>query len=467
MDYSYIFRRHHPEYRQQRAVWERSRAAYSGGSEYIARALVQHVSEVDLEYMERLKRAYYFNYPRKIARIITQYILSGDPVRIGGDPQLIEDFSRSKLRVNEIMRQFSTLLNVYGSAWMLIEMPTFTGQVDRERQQQENLRPYAVALSPLEVVDWSEDSSGKLQWALIEEKNFDNSDVFSEPVYTRCRRLWTRDEWMLFEERNSEVKLLERGKHDLHQVPLVRAVEADGYGMNCKHWFEDVVRISDAILNNESEAQMNIIKQMFGLLVISESFARGSRPACQGPNPETGKFSHVLARSAAIWESSEESGISRYISPHGAETSTIREENRQLKSELFDVVGLTIIRETREMQSAESKAWDHQQVCQFLLNRVDLLEQAELAAWRIMNLYDPTVTIPEIAYNRDFSIADLKESIASLLELRNINGGDEFQKEIARAAVTLLSRYQKIDPQRRKLIYDQIENLIVAPEVVQ
>ena len=119
------------------------------------------------------------------------------------------------------------------------------------------------------------------------------------------------------------------------------------------------------------------------------------------------------------------------------------------------------------MQSAESKAWDHQQVCQFLLNRVDLLEQAELAAWRIMNLYDPTVTIPEIAYNRDFSIADLKESIASLLELRNINGGDEFQKEIARAAVTLLSRYQKIDPQRRKLIYDQIENLIVAPEVVQ
>ncbi|MBO5923663.1 MAG: hypothetical protein J6Q81_04030, partial [Lentisphaeria bacterium] len=144
MDYSYIFSRQHPLFTQRQSSWQKSKAAYSGGASYIQQALIQHVSEIDPEFTERLNRAYYFNYPRKIARLITQYILSGDPVRTGAIPELIEDFSRSKLRANEVMRQFSTLLNVYGSAWMLVEMPAFEGIADAERQQTEHLYPYAV-----------------------------------------------------------------------------------------------------------------------------------------------------------------------------------------------------------------------------------------------------------------------------------------------------------------------------------
>ena len=457
MDYSYLFRRQHPDYRRNRQCWERCQQAYSGGSDYIARALIQHVSEVDLEYAERLKRAYYFNYPRKIARIITQYILSGDPVRIGADTSLVEDFSRSGLRVNEVMRQFSTMLNVYGSAWMLVEMPNFTGEVDPDRRRSENIRPYAIPLSPLSVVDWAVGADGDLSWVLIEEEFFDNSNVYSEPRSGRRRRLWTRDAWQLFEEDNSQVKLVAEGVNQLGRLPLIHVMEADGYGMHCGHWFEDAVRISDAILNNESEAQMNIIKQMFGLLVISENFARGTRPTRTVNGANDSKFSHVLARSAAIWESSEESGITRYISPNGVTADAIRSENSQLKNELFDVVGLTINRETRELQSAESKAWDHQQLCQYLLNRVDLLEQTELAAWQLMNLYDPSIRVPEISYNRDFSIVDLQRNISSLLELRNIDAGKEFQKEIARAAAAMLGHFQKVDPATQQIIYKEIE----------
>ncbi len=456
MDYGYLFRRQHPLYRNRRSGWERSQAAYAGGEAYIRQALVQHVSEVDLEFFERLARAYYFNYPRKIARLITQYVLASDPARAGARPELVEDFSRSGLRVNEVMRQFSTLLNIYGSAWLLVEMPAFRGEVDAERRKTENLRPYAMALSPLAVVDWSEGPDGRLAWALIEERVFDNTSPYAEPRTGLRRRLWTRDGWRLFESDGGETRVVAEGRHALGMVPLMRVEEADGFGMNAGHWFEDVVRVSDAILNNESEAQMNIIKQMFGLLVISENFARGARPARQENADGEPKFSHVLARSAAIWESSEESGISRYIAPNGAETAIIRSENSNLKAELFDVIGLTMVRETREMQSAASKAWDHQLVRQFLVNRVDLLEQAELGAWQFMHAYDPAVAVPEIAYNRDFAILDLKESIEGLLELRNINAGNEYQQEISRAAVAMLSRYQKIDPARYQRMLDEI-----------
>lgn len=48
-------------------------------------------------------------------------------------------------------------------------------------------------------------------------------------------------------------------RHNLGEVPVVLGEEADGFGMGAaNHWFEDVVRVSDAILNAESEAQMNI-----------------------------------------------------------------------------------------------------------------------------------------------------------------------------------------------------------------
>ena len=44
-DYDYLFRRRHALHRENREVWERSRAAYYGGEAYIRRALVRHVWE--------------------------------------------------------------------------------------------------------------------------------------------------------------------------------------------------------------------------------------------------------------------------------------------------------------------------------------------------------------------------------------------------------------------------------------
>ena len=462
-DFEYLFRREHVFYRNNKELWKRSSRAYSGGSKYIEQALIKHVSEVDLEFLERRRRAYYFNYPRKIARLITHYVLASEPQRHNADCDMLEDFSRNGLRTNEVMRQFSTLLNVYGSAWMLVEMPRFEGDIDPERKRRERLRPYAVAVSPLAVVDWAYGADGRLEWALIEENTYNNSNPFAEPVFRKCRRLWTRNEWTLFEKDgiSGGTILREHGTHNLGAVPLVHAVEADGFGMDANHWFEDIVRISDAILNNESEAQMNIVKQMFGLLIISENFVRSARqPRVQNDSEteDSPKFSHILARSAAIWEGAEEKGISRYISPSGTETKHIRDENINLKKEMFDIVGMAIQRESPSAQTAESKAWDHQNVKQFLVSRVDILEQAEIKCWELMRLWDATIQVPDVVYNREFAVVNLKESIDTLLALNSIPGGSEYHREISRAAVSVLEKIKKIAPEARKTILAEIES---------
>ena len=104
----------------------------------------------ELEYAERLERAYYFNYPLKIASLITQYIFASDPDREGADTLLCEDVSRDGMRINELMRQASTMVNVFGSAWLVVEMPGFNGFVDMERKVREKIRPYMKCYTPLE-----------------------------------------------------------------------------------------------------------------------------------------------------------------------------------------------------------------------------------------------------------------------------------------------------------------------------
>ena len=74
-DFEYLFKREHSVYRKNKALWKRGSQAYSGGVGYIEQALIKHVSEIDLEFLERRQRAYYFNYPRKVARLIGFYVI--------------------------------------------------------------------------------------------------------------------------------------------------------------------------------------------------------------------------------------------------------------------------------------------------------------------------------------------------------------------------------------------------------
>jgi len=456
-DYHFLFNRHHPLVTRHRESWRRSEKAYSGGAAYIDHALIRHVSEVSPEFVERKKRAYYFNYPRRIARLISQYVLAEEPQRHGGEPALAEDFSRTGLRVSEVIRQLSTMVNCFGTAWVLVDMPQTIGEIDLERQRNERLHPFAITLRPWEVADWSYGNDGRLDWALVEELCTVQNDPTRLPVIANRRRLWTRHGWQLFERNheNGDVQLIAEGSHPVGLVPLVRLEEVDGFGLDAGHWFEDVVRISDAILNAESEAQMNIIKQMFGLLVVSESFRNADFE--RTPTSDGDKFSHVLARSAALWESTEEKGITRYIAPGGVETSVIREEIRNLKKELYEVVGLAIQGESRQAQTAESKEWDHLNVQQFLASRVDMLEQAELQVWDLMRRWDNSIEVPSISYNREFSVVDLGDSVKALLDLKTLNAGPEFHREVIRAGVRLLEKIKRIPPQTRREIEREID----------
>lgn len=452
----FLFSRRHPEYLKNELSYRHCAEAYKGGADYMAKTLIRHVSEIDLEFAERKRRAYYFNYPRTIARRITSYILAVPPRRQGADSAMLEDWNRAGMRTSEVMRQLSTMLTVYGKVWVQIDAPGFAAPVSRKDAAMKNLRPYVRLLSPLEVTDWSVGRDGKLDWAIIREELYENSDVTRPGEYIECIKLLRRGSWQLYGRRTGVITLLDEGTFPGDELPLFPVTET-GYGTeNSGHWFEDAVRISEAIFNNESESQMNMVKQMFGLLVVSESFARGALPRRSDENTN---FAATIARSAAVIESVEEKGISRYITPSGVPGTLLRQENDALKRELFDLAGLTLPVTGAAAQTAESKAWDFRNSSQFLASRVDLLEQAELKAWELLHLFDSAIPVPHVVYNREFEVRELDKNIASLLQLSELPFGRAFKQSVNKTAVELLSGLVPMPEEEKSLLLQEAQKI--------
>ena len=87
------------------------------------------------------------------------------------------------------------------------------------------------------------------------------------------------------------------------------------------------------------------------------------------------------------------------------------------------------------------------------------LEQAENAAWRLMQKFDPGIQIPQITYNRKFAVRDLSGSISGLLQLKELDSGPEFRKALSRSALDLLSAVGNVGTGERTRILDEIEKI--------
>lgn len=473
---SKIFLLENPFYTANVQQWQRSKAAYDGGKPYVRIALIKHMAEFKEEFAERLLRAYYFNFPRKVVRLLTQYVLSQRPQRESVDPDISEDFDRNGQRVDEVMRQFSINLRIYGQAWLQVDMPSFEGEKTKKQEQEERLRPYAIAVSPMTVKGWYNGADGKLDWVCTEEHEWRQPDPFKDPEIIHVRKLWTRTDCATVEQgKDGGTRIVNWFEHTLGAVPFIRKVESDGYGIGSPHWFEDIVSISDAILNNESEAQMTIVKQLFPLLVLPEDFVAGARARIKDmlkDEMETDerteklvseKLDLVIARGVAITESEGSKNIARYISPDGVDIDKIDEKNRGLIKQLYSLCCLATDKDTKLVESADAKQWDFQAIEQHLVTHADILEQAESEAWKLMVLWKPSLKVPTLNYNRVFSVLQLTESIASLLELSGMNqDSGTYQHECGKTAVSLLNRLRQM-PQD---VIEKINKEIDAAEIV-
>jgi len=75
--------------------------------------------------------------------------------------------------------------------------------------------------------------------------------------------------------------------------------------------------------------------------------------------------------------------------------------------------------ESKQVASAESKAWDFQDVAQVMKARAKVLENAEIRVAKIVNEFDSSMPEWVPGYNRTFDIGDFNQEIQALIMTLN------------------------------------------------
>ena len=128
------------------------------------------------------------------------------------------------------------------------------------------------------------------------------------------------------------------------------------------------------------------------------------------------------------------------------------------------MVGLALQRNgSKQVQTAESKAWDSVAINQGLAWRAGLLEQCETRAWELFRAWDSTVALPLVSYNRDFGVTDIAAVVASIMDLSSFDGGREYTRETRRAALAALNQLHPIPAATQELILGEINALEETP----
>lgn len=247
--------REHPEFTARKAMWRRYRDLYAGGEQLRERApeyLTRRHKEPSEIYLERLQRVFYENY---IGSIVDWYAatlmrrapgvtfdgLSGAAKQFYTDLSANCDLKGASLM--EFFRQALIEALVCGSTYIAVDFPRGDGTAATRAEEDASgrSRAYLVNYGPDEVINWSYDPLGRLEWIVIQTECLRQPSV-TDTKWEREKRwlYYDRENFKLFRQAGGEskaIELLDEGKHGfaaLGRVPVFRMQVSEGLWLTNK-----------------------------------------------------------------------------------------------------------------------------------------------------------------------------------------------------------------------------------------
>ena len=436
-----IAKRENPTYTSRKNQLEINLLGLKGGRPYINARLSRFPGESKSDWEGTVRKdgsivtgrrdqSHSIPYLGRIAEKINQHVLGVRPSRNGADVDVLADITSDGESLNQFIRRLNSLVTTCRWAWIGLDVAAMqSGSISQADKERLKLRPYWKLYSALEVVDWKIDAKGGISWLLTEETVYIAPDPFSASVSAKVRRLWQPGQVTTFTFKPGEntviaeeVSLLEiRPGVSLPVVPfvLVGEISAD------PHQFDNLESVNKTIMDLESANRSNFFHCVFPQPYVPASLLDTVKQ--QFEVSADAAVSMIFGQGYPILLNPGDP-TPGYMMPDAAATGTIREELKALKGELFDSVGLMLQQETRQVASAESKAWDYLDVSQVMRERAELLEDAEIKAVKIMTLWDPTIKAWTPSYNRAFDVGSFKDEIEAITKALAVSMPDELAR---------------------------------------
>jgi len=237
--------RKHPEWLLYHDMWEKLDLLHEGGVRLKNAAdgfLIKRPKELFDVYQERIRRFTYKNILGNVTGwYITKMFQRNPTIDVKSSDGFYDDFLADSDNAGtgyiDFFRGVLLSILLYRSAYVLIDKPRADAPpVSRAEEQEKGLdRPYLCGYTPVQVINWSQDSYGNLIWVVIktiiqEQQTWDGKPstlhtwyIFDQQNYYEYR---VRGE--LKQEKDGTYKLYDANGEEIGQEPVT--ADLAGYG---------------------------------------------------------------------------------------------------------------------------------------------------------------------------------------------------------------------------------------------
>jgi len=409
----------------------------------------------------RRARAFLINYAGRITRKINQFVFSTEVQRQKSDSLFRADTTRTGTPIDTFMARVSQIVTAAQWCWISVDrdslprdaqgQPVQRSVADKEASGD---RVFWSVWTPDEVVDWHFDRTGKLLWLITEQTVYDN-EHFDMPATNRpVRTIWQRGEgrrlWLNPEDK-TKIDKEETFSTTLDEVGFIPV----GTPSAAAWWFDDVEMILAAILNLTSAHHENLFQSVYPQLILPDTMLQTIMDRLKISGEAVMEM--IRGLNYPIFEPLEASGLTRYLMPNAGDMTPIPNALDRLREEVMKIVGLALQNpDSRQVQSAESKAWDHLDPEAVLKERTQILEECETKAVALSRRLDNTFAEYQPVYGKTFNVRDIMADMATLMEVKKMGLPAIVDKEFQRAGIELFDRQFGIPEDRKQQYLDAI-----------
>lgn len=466
-----LVERRHPEYAEYLEHWKFLEATYDGGREWFSENVFRYIKEGDREFSERIKRAYRFNHCREVVDLINKYLFKQAIMRNEADaPPSVQTFwkkaTKGGLTIKDFARQISKKTSMLGRVGIVVDTTAPKGKViSKADEKKAGVRTYAYMVGPQQLLDYSFDEDGALNWVLIHECAREDADPFESSGEEKERfRLWTKTDWHLFEEQGQGKKKvivkINGGNHNLGVVPVILADNIIGDEQyEAQALIDDIAYLDRAVANYLSNLDAIIQDQTFSQLAM---------PA-QNVLPGEDNYSKLLEMGTKrVFLYDGEGGAQPfYLSPDVKQAQLIVTVVNKIIGEIYHTVGLAGERTKQDNavgidnSSGVAKAYDFERVNALLAAKADSLEVIENKIATLVALWSGEKADALVTYPDNFDTRGLYDEFDISARLMLIDAPDAVRREQMMAVLDKL--FPQLAADLRKKMEAELKQWPVDP----
>lgn len=406
--------------------------------------LFMHPKERVDDYNRRVNMSYYYNFCYPIIDIYSDHLFKQAVVENWGNieptiKQVTNNIDRMGTSIQDFRRHVADAAQVYGHCFVVVDSPKASKTkpiVTRADQIENRAFPYLTLYAPQRIKNWALDEFGFPYWVVVEETYDGNikPEEYSNDNVQECQyRLWTREEWFLYDD---EYTLIDQGSHGLGIVPIVCIFDKKSkrqrnfLGIS---QIADIAFIARDIYNASSELRQILRDQTFAFLAL------------QGSSEEYGGIDLGTGKGLLYPEGRNKP---EYVSPPSSNATTYFDHIDRQIIKIFQLAridaGASVSGSAKNLpaggatvdtQSGVSKAWSFNQTNSSLSTKSSNLEAGEIAWWQLFAMWEGKVFDGSIQYPNEFSISALMDDINEAEAEATLALGKTFNIEVKTAIV--------------------------------